>query len=184
EVGTYYKLDSLATSLRGDSAVNPNGSIWFGWGGSPLIIDTIYYDTTFVPPDTFEITADTVYVIKHITYDTVDGEPIACDTTYLDSCDVIYAKQDSTRFIRSDIVEGSDIDLQVYTTGLVPIRLLRTKVNMRFYDQLIAGEADGIIAAVVDTIVANPVLDSVTWRISITNELKEFWEPRAYGYVA
>src|SRR5690606_31389600 len=136
----------------------------------PMIFDSLRFDTITVEGEL----GDSTYI------DTVE---VFWDTNN-DTCDTIYATLDSNRIVRSGIFEASDIDLQVYTTGLVPIRFLRTKVNMRFYDQLIAGQADSMVAHVIDVMVADTVLDTITWKISISNEIKPFWEPRAYGYVA
>lgn len=101
-----------------------------------------------------------------------------------DTCTALFATLSADRFDSGYVVDRSDLIYEFHTTGLVPVRLLRGKVNPVFYDELNDGIADDLIAATVDSMTADPVLDSVTWRVSITNEIKPLWEYRAYGTVA
>ncbi|MCB9217746.1 MAG: T9SS type A sorting domain-containing protein [Ignavibacteria bacterium] len=103
------------------------------------------------------------------------------DSAAVAVCDSLYGTLDTTYMDRD---HGMDFSYKLYSTGLVPVRFLRSSFNQHLFDVVKRGGMDSILRAEIATMAAEPRFDSLLWRISLKDEGDDFFYQQIWGMLS
>ena len=79
---------------------------------------------------------------------------------------------------------GMDFSYKLYSTGVVPVRFLRSSFNRHLFDVVKRGGMDSILRAEIADMVGEPRFDSLLWRISLKDEGDDFIFQQVWGVLS